>query len=125
MVHFFCPNCWKEISEEELLCPFCNYNLSEFMKLDYEKKLIIALNHPIKEIRRTIVFIIGEKKLKEAVNELEKLINEEDDPIILIEIAKALVKINCEQSKKILQKMRSHRFPIISHYSQGIQLSQN
>lgn len=93
--------------------------------MDYNQKLIRALKHPIKEIRRTTVFIIGEKKLKEALEALERLANEEEDPMILIEIAKALVKINSEKSDQILKKMRYHRFPIIARYSQEIQHSQN
>lgn len=125
MVYFFCPNCWKEISEKDLICPYCNYNLDAFNLLDYNEKLIIALKHPIKEIRRTIVFIIGEKKLKEAVEELERLANEEDDPIILFEIAKALIKIGSEKSEQILKTMSSHRFPIVAHYSQKIKHTQN
>lgn len=119
MVHFFCPNCWREIGESNLQCPYCGFELSKFTELSYEQKLLIALRHPVKEIRRSVVFIVGEKKLEESVEFLEKIVDEEEDPIVLIEVAKALEKINTEKSEKVLEKMRAHRFPIISRYMQA------
>ncbi|MCX8034203.1 MAG: HEAT repeat domain-containing protein [Thermodesulfovibrio sp.] len=121
MIHFFCPSCWRVISENIIICPYCHYDLRKFNTLGYDDKLILSLRHPVKEIRRLIIFIIGLKKLKKAVAEFERMIEGEDDPIILLEIVKALVKINSKEAREILDKMRSHRFQIISRYIERIE----
>lgn len=115
MIHFFCPSCWREISEQ-IICPFCQYDLREFHKLSYEDKLIGALKHPIKEIRKTAVFIIGLKRIEKAVTELERMINEEEDPFILMEIVKALRQIKNREAKVILEKLSSHRSSLIANF---------
>ncbi|MCS7164634.1 MAG: HEAT repeat domain-containing protein [Thermodesulfovibrio sp.] len=124
MIHFFCPSCWREISESVVMCPYCNYDLRDFNCLSYDDKLILSLKHPIKEIRRLIIFLIGLKKLKKALPELEKMIEYEEDPIVLIEIVKTLQQINDKYAKAILNKMRFHRFSIISRYIEQIEYSQ-
>lgn len=116
MIHFFCPSCWNEIPENTVLCPFCGYDLSKFNLLSYEKKLIKALNHPIKEIRRNAIFLIGLKRITEALPELAEMLEREEDPILLMEIARALKRINNQDSMKLLKNMEAHRFPIIAKY---------
>ncbi len=116
MIHFFCPNCWKSISDRIIICRYCKYDLRNFNSLSYEDKLILSLKHPVKEIRRLIIFIIGLKKFKKAINEFSIMIEEEEDPVILMEIAKALRNINNNEAKKMLYKLKSHRFPIIARY---------
>ncbi len=116
MIHFFCPNCWKSISDRIIICPYCRYDLRDFNSLSYEEKLILSLKHPVKEIRRLIIFIIGLKKLKKAITEFSTMINEEEDPIILMEIVKALRNINSNEAKEMLGKLKFHRFPIIARY---------
>ncbi|MCX7987850.1 MAG: hypothetical protein N2647_00195 [Thermodesulfovibrio sp.] len=124
MIHFFCPSCWRGISENIVICPYCNYDLKDFNALSYDDKLILSLKHPVKEIRRLIIFIIGLKKLKKALIELERMIDYEEDPIILMEIVKTLRQINDKGSRAILDKMRSHRFSIISQYIEQIEYPQ-
>ncbi|MEN2993954.1 MAG: HEAT repeat domain-containing protein [Thermodesulfovibrio sp.] len=124
MIHFFCPSCWRGISENTILCPYCNYDLNKFNALSYEDKLLLSLKHPVKEIRRLIIFVIGLKKMKKALSEVEKMIDQEEDPIILIEIIKALQQFNDKEAKAILEKIRSHRFSIISQYIEHIEYPQ-
>lgn len=121
MIHFFCPSCWRVISENIIICPYCHYDLRKFNALNYDDKLILSLRHPVKEIRRLIIFIIGLKKLKKAVKELERITDEEEDPIILLEIVKALIQINSKEVRRILDKMRSHRCQIIARYIERIE----
>lgn len=62
MIHFFCLSCWHEISERDVKCPHCNYDLDIYLNMPYEYKLIFSLNHPVKELKKLAVFIIGIKK---------------------------------------------------------------
>lgn len=114
MMYFFCPSCWREVSEGDKVCPFCNYDLREHSLLSYEDKLILGVNHPVKDIRKTIVFLIGQKKLKKAVPELEKLFQREDDIFILIEIIRALNNIGVKKSEEV--KKRLHEHPLLSKF---------
>ena len=42
-----------------------------------------------------------------------------------MEIIKALVEINSEETKEILDNLRSHKFPIIAQYSKQITCNLN
>lgn len=120
MIHFFCPSCWRGISDKIIFCPYCQYDLRKFNSLSYEEKLIGALKHPIKEIRRLIIFIIGLKKVRKAIPEFSRIINEEEDPTVLMEIVRALRHINNKEAKEILDNLKSHKFPIIARYVKQI-----
>jgi hypothetical protein len=61
---FFCPMCWNTINQDDIVCTHCGYNLENFIKLPYETKLIIALNHPIADYRITALNVIKSKKLE-------------------------------------------------------------
>ncbi|MFN7066113.1 MAG: hypothetical protein ACK4OF_08210, partial [Aquificaceae bacterium] len=51
MVRWFCPFCWKEISEKDKLCPHCGRDLEAFHRLSYEDKLLLGLDNPITQRR--------------------------------------------------------------------------
>ncbi|PMP90197.1 MAG: hypothetical protein C0170_06945, partial [Hydrogenobaculum sp.] len=58
---FFCPMCWNAVNQEDKACPHCGYNIEDFIRLPYETKLIIALNHPIADYRITALNVIKAK----------------------------------------------------------------
>lgn len=101
---FFCPFCWEQIKEKDLVCPYCYKSLTEYAEKSYEEKLIISLKHPIKEIRRNIVFILGKKKSELAISYLEDIVFNEKDYLIVIEAIKALKQIDTKEAIKILAK---------------------
>ncbi len=119
MVRFFCPGCWKEVDENCKICPYCGYDLSSFTSLPFEEKLLISLNHPVKEIRRRIIYFIGKKGIEKALPYFEKILEEEKDPVILFEVVDALRRFNSPQALKILEKARKHRFRIVAEYVQN------
>ncbi|GAB6183471.1 HEAT repeat domain-containing protein [Thermodesulfovibrio hydrogeniphilus] len=92
MLHFFCPYCWCELKENEKICSKCGRDISNYSLLPYDEKLLLVLNHPVKEIRKTVVHLLGLKRLPQAVYKLEKMLDEEEDPMILIEIINTLKK---------------------------------
>jgi len=49
MVRWFCPYCWNEVDERDEVCPHCGADLKGFSSLDYDKKLIFALDFPIRQ----------------------------------------------------------------------------
>ncbi|MCY0866377.1 MAG: HEAT repeat domain-containing protein [Aquificaceae bacterium] len=112
-VLYFCPACWSVISREDVVCPNCGYDLKEFHNLPYEYKLIMALEHPVKEMKRNVIYTIGKKDLEMAIPHLEVMISKETDPIILMEIADALSRMTSPQAIGLLRALSQHRYPVV------------
>jgi len=116
VIYYFCPFCWKELKDNLIICPFCKSDLRNFSSMPFEEKLIHALRHPVREIRKTAVFIIGLKKMSSAVKELEKILSYEEDPIMIIEILNSLKKIGTEEAVDIIERFKFHSSSLISSY---------
>lgn len=110
---YFCPACWSSVSKDDVVCPACGYDLMEFHQLPYEYKLIMALEHPVKEMRKNVIYTIGKKDLKEAIPHLEVIINKETDPLILMEVVDALSKMTSPEAIRLLRLLAQHRYPIV------------
>jgi hypothetical protein len=104
MVRWFCPYCWKEVDERDRICPYCGSDLSKFSTLDYEEKLILALDSPITQNRVFAIEVLGKKKVKKAVDKLCKMLFEERDTLELIEIAIALFDIGSKKAFECLNE---------------------
>lgn len=112
---YFCPACWSQISSKDTVCPNCEYNLAEYHKMDYEYKLLMALEHPIKEWRKNTVHVIGLKRLEEAVPYLDIMIDKENDPFILMEIVDTLKKIGTISTIPLLEKLSLHKYVLVKN----------
>ncbi|MCS7171416.1 MAG: HEAT repeat domain-containing protein [Aquificaceae bacterium] len=112
-VLYFCPACWSVISKDDRVCPNCGYDLGEFHNLPYEYKLIMALEHPMKEMKRNVIYTIGRKDLEIAIPHLEVMIAKETDPLLLIELADALSRMSSPEAVRLLRAMAQHRYPVV------------
>ncbi len=113
---FFCPMCWNAVSQEDKVCPHCGYNIENFIKLPYETKLIIALNHPIADYRITALDVVKAKNIKMAIPFVKDIILKEDNPMVIQSAINALVVIDkkaCEFLKKVLEE---HEYNTIKKY---------
>lgn len=113
VITYFCPACWSVIKEEDKICPNCGFDLTEFHNMDYEYKLLLSLEHPVKEWRKNVVHVIGIKRLEEAIPYLDIMIDKEQDPFILIEIVDTLVKISMPSVIPLLKKLSEHKYAIV------------
>lgn len=51
-MHAFCPECFVEVAADTPRCPHCNADLEASRRReDYETRLILALRHPVAEVR--------------------------------------------------------------------------
>jgi HEAT repeat protein len=94
MTTFYCPNCWREVSESEAICPHCYTNISErISQTDYIDKLISALRHkePMTPVRAA--WILGERREEKAVPALTKIIKKTKDAFLVESAVQALGKI--------------------------------
>ena len=112
-VLYFCPACWNVIGKENKVCPSCGYDLDEFHNLPYEYKLIMALEHPVKDMKKNVIYTIGRKDLELAIPHLEIMIGKETDPIILMEIADALSRMTTPKALELLRILSQHRYPVV------------
>ncbi|MGC9188996.1 MAG: HEAT repeat domain-containing protein [Sulfurihydrogenibium sp.] len=110
---YFCPACWSVIKKEDIVCPNCGFDLREFHEMDYEYKLILSLEHPIKEWRKNVIHTIGLKRLEEAVPYLDIMVDKEQDPFVLMEIADTLAKIGTPDVIPILRKLSEHKYILV------------
>lgn len=108
MLTFFCPGCWTEIREADVICPSCGHNLSDYVRLPYEEKLILALSHPLKENRMMAICLLGDLKSRGAVAAFESLIKTETDFYVLREVARSLTKIGDGEGWRIVRQLREH-----------------
>lgn len=105
---FFCVNCFAELSAEGGRCPRCGaaQNLD---RRDYAAKLRSALAHPMVETRRRAIFLMGEKRLAEGVDELIEILERETDPFLVEESVGALGKIRSEKTLSALTRAACHK----------------
>jgi HEAT repeat protein len=113
MPSFFCPHCWKEIGDHADRCAHCGYDLEKYRNLSYEKKLVNALHHPIRENRMMAAQLLGEIKSKEALAAFKEIIETQDDYYFIKEILLALKKIGGAESRALIERIKSHQSKLI------------
>ncbi|HZO80337.1 MAG TPA: HEAT repeat domain-containing protein [Candidatus Binataceae bacterium] len=105
---FYCVNCFAELASDDRACPRCGVE-QQLDGRDYPAKLRKALKHPLAETRRRAIFVLGEKRVAEAVRDLAELADHEDDPFLVEEAAIALGKIRNEESLAALAHAAHHK----------------
>lgn len=113
MTTFFCPHCWKEIDKNDKLCPYCAYDISTYSELDFEDKLIIALNHPERDTVKRAVWILGKIKSEKAIQHLIHTFEKADDPYLQREIIKSLKQIGTKEAMDYIKQAISSNSVIV------------
>jgi HEAT repeat protein len=113
-VHFFCPSCWIEVTERAARCPECGYDLSEFVGLPHEEKLLLALRNPIPETQRMAVHLLGRLGSERALTVFEELLSSSSDPYLLREVVEALARIPGSRSARLLEIAARHPSVLVS-----------
>jgi HEAT repeat protein len=105
----YCTACWQENPAESKKCLRCGATL-ETNNMSYIAKLIKALSHPEPDIVQRAAWILGELKVREAVEPLISLLKKSTELGALESAVEALGKIGDEKSTDILSRL------IISSY---------
>ena len=95
------------------LCPHCGYAISEYESLSYEKKLICALKHIVRENRMMAIQMLGELQSHAALPYFADILETEEDFYVIREITHALNKIGGEESKKLIRRLKTHKSKLI------------
>jgi hypothetical protein len=86
MVRWFCPYCWGEVDERDKVYPHCGADLKGFSSLDYDQKLILALDCPITQSRIFVIEVLRRRKTQRAVSKLCRMLFEDRDTFELVEM---------------------------------------
>ena len=113
-ITYFCPSCWNTLEGEEDRCPNCGYVLADFNQLPYEDKLVLALQHPVRDTRYVVAEILGKITSLKALPEFERFLDDaETDYYMLRTIVDALEKIEGPESLNLLEKAGRHHNMLI------------
>lgn len=114
MLIHYCPNCWANVDEKDTTCPNCRFELSEFSQYPYEKKLLLALKHPVPERRILAIRTLGELSNVECLNSFQQmLLNDAEDYYTLAAVIEALTKIDHPLSESLLLEATRHPSKIV------------
>jgi hypothetical protein len=88
--------------------------------LDYDQKLILALDCPITQSRMLVIEVLRRRKTQDAVPKLCRMLFEDRDTFELIEIAKALLSIGTADALECLQRrMKTENNLILKRFLEG------
>ncbi len=107
-VRFYCPRCWEEIEETVARCPHCGFELEDFQKQTYEKKLLMALRHPVREYRMMAIRVLGDLGIPETVTALAELLERENDYYVIREAVGSLLKVGGPEAMRGIRRLRDH-----------------
>lgn len=105
---YFCPNCWQDVEDKAARCPHCGYELAEYDRLSYEDKLLMALEHPVRENRMIAIVALGRLGSRKAVPLLRHIAMATDDFHEAQAVAEALALIGGADSEAVLRAMTRH-----------------
>jgi len=109
---YFCSNCWKEIKEDERICPRCKANQQKLDEEPFVQKLIRALNSAEPQTPIRAAYIIQMRKFTEAVPALLEKLKKSDDPFIIEAIINALLEIDEKKFKTCILKAAGENPPL-------------
>ena len=121
MLTFYCPHCWKIISKDESICPYCEAELMDYQDISFEEKLLSSLHHSVFERRIMAAQILGNIHSQEALKEFQIIIeNGETNYYILRTILIATAKINHPDRMNILRTATTHSSNLVSELARSL-----
>jgi len=109
----FCPRCWNEVNPGDNICSRCSYRMRDYDDLCYERKLLHALDHPIRETRILAIQLLGELRSTSALPAFESILPAEEDVYVVREIARSLARIGNDKSLALLTNLKSHKASLV------------
>lgn len=117
MVTYFCPKCWKIVSENVTVCPHCGWAIDK--SSTYVEKLILALASPDGATARRAAHLLGRIGDPRAVPSLiERL--ENGDAYVAAEAVIALGRIGSTDAIRAVRDARKHRFIVVRRMADAI-----
>jgi len=121
MLTYYCPSCWHTLAREARTCPDCGFELSRLESMSYEERLLMTAFHPVPEIRRLAISILGRVGTSRALPVLERIIQDEKkDVYIVLESLQALARMGETGAQAILEEAVLHPFPVVRRWAKEL-----
>lgn len=120
MLTYFCPGCWRQLDQNSASCPYCKYDLAEFGRLSYEEKLLLSLDHPIRENRALAIQTLGTLRSEKALRHFEAILEGESDFYVIREVLHALARMNTPRSRAMLSRAARHPSRLVRRFARGL-----
>lgn len=104
MLSFFCPYCWRRVSENDSICPKCSGDIRAADARPFAEKLRAALHHSEPQTRVRAAWILGERKEGSGVPDLMAIVIEADDAFVAEAAVEALGKIGAPEAAAVLKQ---------------------
>jgi len=104
MLSFFCPYCWRRVSEDDSICPKCSRDIRAADARPFVEKLRAALHHSEPQTRVRAAWILGERKEDSSVPDLMAVVIEADDAFVAEAAVEALGKIGAPEAVGVLKQ---------------------
>jgi len=104
MLSFFCPYCWRRVSENDAICPKCSGDIRAADARPFAEKLRAALHHSEPQTRVRAAWILGERKEDSGVPDLMAVVIEADDAFVAEAAVEALGKICAPEAVAVLKQ---------------------
>ena len=121
---YFCSRCWEGTDIGVVICKDCGHDLTEFLQLPYDKKLLLALRHPTRQRQLLAIQLLGQIRNEEALPEYKRLLQEMDDYLLLREVLLALDNLPDAHRKPLLQEAMHHRAHRVGELARRLLLEQ-
>jgi len=112
-MHFFCPSCWNEVNEKEIVCPFCKVRLNELDNEPFVNKLLRALHHPEPQTVVRVIQILGEKHIPETIPWLTDMLIKSDNPFFQEALIIAICKFNDPKNYEFIKQFKGEEYSVI------------
>lgn len=104
MLSFFCPYCWRRVSENDAICPKCSEDIRAADARPFAEKLRAALHHSEPQTRVRAAWILGERREVSGVPDLMAVVIEADDAFVAEAAVEALGKIGAREAVVVLEQ---------------------
>jgi HEAT repeat protein len=106
MLTFYCPQCWMNVEQRNVVCPHCGINIEQALgRKDYASSLIAALCHFERDTPIRAAHILGMLRTREAVIPLIRLIAGDADICQKTAAIEALARIGDIRAEPALQRV--------------------
>ena len=128
MVKYFCTVCFREVKQTQQICPYCEVDILDWeKKTPYNERLLHSLQHPIAEVRMSVIISLGNQRQKySAVPLAHCALEHPKDNVQNLEILRSIEKLPLgrERDSAVLL-LRKHPSRIIRRQAQELNLSKS
>ena len=109
-----CPACWRVVTNDARVCPYCGSDISQLHERDFRDKLPGALSHPDRDIVIRAAVALAARHDGAASQAIETAIRRfPNEPHVLAGLLNALMFVADDEARRIAHEALGHRSFIV------------